>query len=208
MRFWRRVSVTFWTCSFVLKDAALVPVQSLLPPLLTLAAYPLLLRAGLSVPLAFVIAHSLGHALLVWLMMQGAVERLAKRRWPAWAFPAFHLVIIATVLWLESPAAALRIMYLFVILRISVLLLDLSSDDPIIVRNFWPQPEVRPHDGALTRVLLLRDVAMILLGETVIFTGSVPLMLALLAFWQVLNRFLDRAVVVSVFLVGENTAKR
>lgn len=57
-------------------------------------------------------------------------------------------------------------------------------------------------------MLLLRDMAMILLGETVIFTGSVPLMLALLAFWQVLNRFLDRAVVVSVFLVGENTAKR
>lgn len=208
MRFWRRARWTFWTCSFVLKNAAPVPVQFLLPPLLTLAAYPLLLLAGLSVPLAFVIAHSLGHALLVWLAMQGAVERLAKRRWPAWAFPAIHLVIIATVLWLESPAAALRIMYLFVLLRISMLLLDLSGGESFIVRHFWPQPEMRPHDGALTRVLLLRDLAMVLLGETVIFTGSVPLMLALLTFWPVLNKVIDRAVVVSVFLVGENTAKR
>jgi hypothetical protein len=191
----------------VLKNAAPVPVQSLLPPLLTLAAYPLLLLAGLSVPLAFVIAHSLGHALLVWLAMQGAVERLAGR-WPAWAFPAIHLVIIATVLWLESPAAALRIMYLFVLLRISMLLLDLSGGESFIVRHFWPEPEVRPHDGALTRVLLLRDLAMVLLGETVIFTGSVPLMLALLTFWPVLNKVIDRAVVVSVLLVGENTAKR
>jgi hypothetical protein len=208
MRFWRKARWTFWTCSFVLKAAARVPVQTLLPPLLTLTAYPLLLLAALPVPLAFVIAHSLGYALLVWLVMQGAVERLAKRRWPAWAFPAIHLVIIATVLWLESPAAALRIMYLFIFLRIFMLLLDLSTDDPAIVRNFWPQPEMRPHDDALTRMLLLRDVAMILLGETVIFTGSVPLMLALLAFWQVLNGFIDRAVVTSVLLVRQDATDR
>ncbi len=208
MRFWRRLRWTAWTCFFVLKDAARFPVPFLLPALLTLTAYPLLLLAGLEVPMAFVTAHSLGYALHVGLAMQGAVERLVTRRWPVWAFPAIHLVIVAGVLWLESSAAALRIMYLFALMRISVLLLDLAAGEAALVRHFWPQPEMRPHDDALTRVLLLRDLATILLGETVIFTGSVPLMLALLAFWHVLNRFIDRAVITSVLLVRQDVANR
>lgn len=60
----------------------------------------------------------------------------------------------------------------------------------------------------LTRVLFLRDFAMILLAETVIFTGSVPLMLALLAFWHVLNSFIDRVTASSVVLVRHFSTDR
>lgn len=209
MRFFRQIEWTIRICGIVLVHAARgISLRSLTPALVTLTAYPLLLMAGLAVPLAFVIAHSLGYASLVWLAIDGAVERLHALKMPGWTVLALHLFLIAIVLWLESPAAALRVMYIYLFFRILMFLLDISDGKATGVQLLWPHPDWRNHDAALTRVLLLRDIAMILLSETVIFTGSVPLMLALLALWQVLHCFIDSVVATSVYLVRQTTPDR
>lgn len=209
MRLLREVEWTIRTCAFVLTKAAQgLTLQGFLSPLLTLTAYPLLLAAGLEVPLAFVIAHSFGYALQIWLALNWAVDRLKALAMPGWSVLALHLGLVAVVLWLESPAAALRLLYLFCVFRILMLLLDLSDGKAATVQKFWPHPGWRPHDAPMTRALLLRDIAVILLGETVIFTGSVPLMLALVALWRVMHIFIDRVVAQSVLLAGQLPSDR
>lgn len=99
MRFFRQVEWTVRTCGIVLMKAARgYGLQSFLPPLLTLTAYPLLLLIGLEVPLAFVIAYVLGHGLLAWLQMASKATRLRSLGMRPWLFLFAQLVIIAIVL--------------------------------------------------------------------------------------------------------------
>jgi hypothetical protein len=209
MRLLRQLKYTIRVCGLVLRDAAKgFSMRDFLPPLATLAAYPVLLLLGLDMPSAFVIAYALGRALLVWAYTEKGSSGLQSLNVSPWLFPMFHLALIGLVLWLESPDAALRILYLAIALRILMLLLDLSDGNTAVVQKLWPHLDWRAHDAALTRVLILRDIAMILLGETVIFTGSVPLMLALVALWQVLHSFIDRVTATSVLLVGHFSPDR
>lgn len=112
------------------------------------------------------------------------------------------------VMLLQSPSAALRIAYLSSAVRLSAFLLDLMDGTADAVRRLYPQHKVLTYERTLTRVLFLRDIAMILLAETVIVLGSVPLMVAVLAFWQMLNAFVEHIVVVSVILVCEDEERR
>lgn len=208
MRFLRRFEWTIRVCSILVKDAASFPLLSFLPPLVTIASYLALHRSGVAVPLAFVSSYALGFAFSVWLRMSWLVQELENRKWPLWLIILYPIVQIGLVIMLESPSAALRVAYIYIALRITILVMDMADGSRFFVRRLWPGSRVLAHEGTLTRVLFLRDAAMILFAETIILVGSVPLMLTALAFWPMLHRFIDRIVVVSVLLVCENEKGR
>ena len=112
--------------------------------------------------------------------------------------------MMALVLLFQSPAAGLRILTLYLVLRILTLALDMSDGSADVLPRLFAEPEIRPHDHVLTRVFILRDMAMILLAETVIAMGSVPAILTLAVFWPVLHGFADRATLLSVLLVRQS----
>jgi hypothetical protein len=156
-----------------------------------------------TVPLAFVSSYALGLAFSIWLRMSWLVQELERRKWPVWLIVFYPMMVAGLVLMFESPPIALRVAYIYIALRITLLIIDMVDGSGFTVRRLWPGSRVLAYDGTLTRVLFLRDVAMILFAETVILVGSVPLMLTTLAFWPMLHRFVDRIVVVSVLLVSE-----
>lgn len=208
MRFLRSFEWTIRVCGILVKDAASFPLLAFLPPLLTIVVYLILHGSGVDVPVAFVTSYVLGYSVALWLRIPWMVQQFKHHKWWVWWIVIYPMAIIATVLLLQTPAIALRLAYLGIAVRISVLLIDLTDGTADVVRRLWPDSKVLAYEGALTRVLFLRDVAMILLAETIILVGSVPLMLIALAFWQMLHQFVDRIVVVSVLLVSENEKGR
>lgn len=200
MTFWRRIKWTAFTCSFVVKDALRFHVVDLLPALLTLWAYLLLSSLLPSQPLAFVLSYAFGFALSLWLRMPSVVSHLHEKQRPVWLGLALALAQMAVVLWLESPAASLRIIYAYSSIRAMALLLDLTDGNAAVARSLWPDDNMRTYDKALTPVFFLRDLTGIALAETVIATGSMPLLLTFVSLWNLFNRFLDRATVMSVLL--------
>jgi hypothetical protein len=210
MRFLRQFERTVRLCGRVLKYAAFdIPLHSLLPPILSLAAFQILLRQSVEVPLAFVLAYALGFSLLIWLQLDLTVKKAEERKWSVWlVLVLFPMTWMTLVVLLESPAAALRLAYLYIGLRALVLLMDLVGDDTFVVRRLWKEPWILANETALTKVLFLRDIAMILFVETVIAVGSVPLMLAVLVLWPITHFVVDRIVLVSVHLVFEDAKRR
>jgi hypothetical protein len=210
MRFLRQFEWTVRLCGRVLKYSAFdLPLYSLLPPILSLAAFQILLRQSVEVPLAFVLAYALGFSLLIWLQMDLTVKKVEERKWRVWlVLILFPMTWMTLVVLLESPTAALRLAYLYIGLRALVLLTDLVGDDTFVVRRLWNEPWILANETALTKVLFLRDIAMILLVETVIAVGSVPLMLAVLVLWPITHFVVDRIVLVSVHLVCEDAKRR
>jgi hypothetical protein len=208
MRFLRQFEWTIRVCSILFKDAASFPLQSFLPPLLTVTTYLALQGLRVDVPIAFVTSYVLGYALSLWIRMPWLARQHIERKWSVWWIILFPVSLMTLVMFFQSSSIALRIAYLSSAVRLSAFLLDLMDGTADAVRRLYPQHKVLRYERTLTRVLFLRDIAMILLAETVIVLGSVPQMLAVLAFWQMLNAFIEHIVVVSVILVCEDEERR
>lgn len=179
-------------------------VTDLLPPLLAFVSFPVLQAMGAEEVNAFLIALMLGFGLRVWIALPAMVHKIIQRNWSLWLALILPLAMMGLVLLFQSPAAGLRVVTLYLVLRILVLALDMSDGSADVIPRLFAWPEVRPHDHVLTRVFILRDLAMILLAETVIATGSVPAILTLAVFWPVLHGFADRATLLSVLLVRQS----
>lgn len=157
------------------RRAAPLPLDILLPGLLILIAWPLL-RVGLDdARAAFMVAFVAAMALRFALRAEDDIRKTRQLLSPRRTVLVTLLVgpgIIAALIALADPMVCQRFLSLYFLLMAALYTLDVIAGRAALVRFHWPDPQMRPADVTMTRVMAIYNLSMVLLNETLIQQAS------------------------------------
>jgi hypothetical protein len=150
-----------------------LPPKTFLPAVVLLLAYPLLsvLLGPGEEGQAFVTAFLLALALRISVRFESMIVQLAgqfSRRETAVTGllvalgPLFLLASIDDPLWCQRMQTA------YYIILGSMFVSDMLANRSDMAARFWPWPQMRPHLGVMTRVMVLYNLGFLVLNESMI----------------------------------------
>jgi hypothetical protein len=157
----------------IFREIPPLPPRTLLPAGVLLLAYPLLsvLLGPGEEGQAFVTAFLLALALRIAVRFEGMIRQLAgqfsRRETAATGFlvAMVPLILLASV---DDPLWCQRTQSAWYIVLGSMFVSDMLAGRDDMAARFWPWPEMRPHLGAMTRLMVLYSLAFLVLNETMI----------------------------------------
>ena len=155
------------------RDVPPMPRQAFLPGMVLIVAYPLLsvLLGPSENGQAFVTAFLLALAVRISVRFEGIVKKLldqfSRRETVVIAIlvalgPLFLLASVDDPLWCQRSQSA------YYIILGSMFVSDMLAGRHDMAARFWPWPEMAPHLPAMTRIMVLFNLAFLLLNETMI----------------------------------------
>lgn len=151
------------------------PVEILVPGLLILFAWPLLRIWLDDERTTFMVAFALGMGLRLAMKSDYMIRQTRAQ----FSSPATVLMILicgpgalALLIWTADPLFCQRFLSLYFLLAASLYVIDVVDGSYAIVGFRWPQPEMRPTDAMMTRVMAVYNLAMVLVNEAVIHEAS------------------------------------
>lgn len=169
---WHRVMISVRLFAMLFEKIPMIEAQVLLPSVILLIAFPVLTTALPETPdRAFVAAFVVMIAVRVGLRWGKAAREIAVH------FGRFgaHVILLGLVsgvglilIWLEHPSWCQHLYSLICAGYAALLTIDLLDKSHFVVSKMWPDPVLSPFHRAISAALLVLQLALILLNETII----------------------------------------
>lgn len=193
----------------LLRDVPPMPRRIFLPGAVLVLAYPLLSvllghgEGGQAFVTAFLLALAVRIAVRFEAMATRLLDRFGRRETVAIALlvgmgSLFLLALVDDPLWCQRSQSA------YYIILGAIFVSDMLAGRSDMAARFWPWPEMVPHLPAMTRIMVLFNLAFLLLNETMIRSLDPSHWLLFWAVLPVLSHVALAALILTLIHAGDD----
>jgi hypothetical protein len=198
---------------FLFQDLPPMPKKTFLPGAVLILAYPLLSvllgpgEEGQAFVTAFLMALAVRVSLRFESMARQLVAQFSRRETAALTLlvalgPLFLLATVDDPLWCQRSQSA------YYIILGSMFVSDMLAGRTDMAARFWPWPEMRSHLPAMTRVMVIYNLAFLLLNETMIRAVDASHWLLYWAVVPVIAHVVLSALILTVINIDDDSDAR